>query len=357
VGLSNDFDRIPLSFNLYYNGYDSELTSFTDGSFTEVGDVEIAEDYGWGGKLYSILETSSNNKLILTAGWQADVYQAEGQLENGNKAELTTWTIAVEDDYWITEKLSVAAGGIFVYFDQTRLDQTSNAFNPQLALAWQATPLLSVHVSAAERTRFPKLRELYRRRFGNPDLDPQTADNYELGVVLQLSDGWASDASVFYSVIDGLIERADRRAKYTNFDRVTIEGIEAGTSYWFNEAFFTRFAYTYVNAEEDLPDGGSRQLRSRPKNTALAELRYYFPHEVVVSLSGIYVAGLYDLDPDDMYSKLSNYFVANFKASWGFSDHCETYLAWSNLADTDYLQRLGDPREGRALVLGLAAEF
>jgi outer membrane receptor protein involved in Fe transport len=106
-----------------------------------------------------------------------------------------------------------------------------------------------------------------------------------------------------------------------------------------------------------LPDGGSRQLRSRPKNTAIVELRYLFPAQVSLSFSGIYVSGLYDLDPDGVYTRLSSYFVATVKASWAFADHYEAYLAMSNVGDTDYLQRLGDPREGRRLMLGVNFGF
>jgi len=357
LGLSNDFARIPLSLKLYYNSYDSELTTFTDASFSEVDEVESAEDYGYGGKLYSTLETSGNNTLVLMAGAQTDVFKGEGELEEGNRAELTTWNLAVEDQYWITRTLSVAAGGIYTYFDQTLLDRSSSEFNPQLALAWQATGRLSLHASAAQRTRFPKLRELYRDRYGNPDLEPQTAENYELGLVYQHERGWTSDLAVFHSDIDGLIERTDRRALYTNFEPVTIDGLETATGGWWNDRIFTQLAYTWVDAEEDLPGGGSRQLRSRPEHTAMAEFRYVFPANVTFHFNGIYVTGLYDLDPDDAYTELSSYFLANIKATWAFSPRYEAYLALSNLGDTDYLQRLGDPREGRAVMLGLNFEY
>lgn len=357
LGLSNNFSKIPLSLKLYYNSYDSELTTYTDDSYSEIDDVESAEDYSVGGNLYSTISTSSNNTLVLSAGIQKDVFKAEGELENGNKAELATYTVAVEDEFWITRKLSLAAGGIFVYFDQTQLDQSSSEFNPQLALAWQATDRFSFHASAAERTRFPKLRELYRRRYGNPDLEPQTAINTELGMQYQNGRGWNSDISVFHSKIDGLIERAHRRATYTNFDRVTIDGIEMASSAWIGDTLFLRAAYTYIDASEDLPEGGERQLRSRPKHTAIAELRYLFPGAVTVSFNGIYVSGLYDLDSANVYTRVPSYFVASLKASWAFSDHYEAYLALSNLGDTDYLQRFGDPREGRQLMLGVKFGF
>jgi len=285
------------------------------------------------------------------------VFKGEGELEEGNKAELTTWTLAAEDQFWISQRLSLVAGGIFVYFDQTRLNRSTSEFNPQLALAWQATDRLSLHASAAQRTRFPKLRELYRRRYGNPDLDPQTAENYEIGLVYRHANGWRSDLAVFHSDIDGLIERADRRATYTNFDPVTIDGIEAAAQGWWAGRFFARLSYTYVDAAEDLPDGGTRQLRSRPKHTAIAEFRYHFQQNVTLSFSGIYVSDLYDLDPDGAYTELPSFVVGTLKAAWAFAEGYEAYLAVSNLGDTDYLHRLGDPRAGRAVMLGLSFEY
>ena len=357
LGLSNTFDQIPLSVKLYYNSYDSELTDYTDENYIEIDDVERAKDHSTGGNLYSTISTSSNNALVLSAGMQKDDYEGEGTLEEGIRAELNTYTLAAEDEFWITRKLSLAAGVIFVNFDQTQLNRSNSEFNPQIASGWQATDRISIHASIAERTRGPKLRELYRRRYGNPDLEPQTAVNSELGVQFQNGNGWEADFSVFHSKIDGLIERADRLAKYTNFDRVTINGVEMATSAWIDDRLFVRAAYTYVNAAEDLPDGGERQLRSRPKHTAIAELRYLFPGAVTVSFNGTYVSGLYDLDPDDVYTEMSSYFVASCKAAWAISDNYETYLAVSNLGDTDYMQRLGDPREGRRWMLGLTFGF
>ena len=357
VGLSNLFDAIPLALKLYYNSYDSDLTTYTDDSYSEVDEVEEAEDYAYGAKLYSTLETSSRNTLILSAGGQTDTFKGEGALEEGNKAEITTWTLAIEDQFWITNTLSFAAGGIYNTFDQTLLDRSSDDFNPQAALAWQIAPSLSLHASAAERTRFPKLRELYRDRYGNPDLEPQVAENYELGLRYAHGNGWDADFALFHSKVEGLIERADRRALYTNFDTVEIDGLEMAASGSWNDTLLTRFAYTYVKAEEDLPGGGSRQLRSRPKHTAMAELRYRFPAAFDLSLTGIHASGLYDLDPDDTYTELSSYFVLNLKASYAFSGRYEAYLAVSNLGDADYLQRIGDPREGRAFMLGVNLDY
>lgn len=357
LGLSNHFRNIPLSLKLYYNGYDSHLTAYTDSSFEEVDEIEKAEDYSYGGKLYSTIDTSSRNSLILSASAQTDVFKAEGELENGNKAELSTYTLALEDQFWISERFSMAAGAIYSYFDQTRLDKTSSAFNPQLALAWKINEDWDLHASAAQRTRFPKLRELYRRRYGNPDLDPQTANNYETGLTYHHRSGFLSDISVFRSDIDDLIERPDRRALYQNMDEVTFKGVELASGGWMTTHIFARVSYTYLDAQEELEDGSSRQLRSRPEHTAMAEFRYRLQNDLLFSFNSIYVSGLFDLDPDGVYTEIPGYFVTNIKAAWPFADHFEAYIAVQNLGDADYVQRLGSPREGRAFLAGLNLSY
>jgi outer membrane cobalamin receptor len=384
LGISNHFNNIPLSVKLYYNGYDSDLTVYTDESFSEVDEIEKAEDYSYGGKLYSTLDTSLRNSIILSASAQTDVFKAEGELENGNKAELSTYTLAIEDQFWMKKQLSLVVGGIYNYFDQTRLGKTSSAFDPQLAVAWRATPVLALHASAAQRTRFPKLRELYRRKWGNPDLDPQTASNYEIGLTYQHRSGISTDFSIYdpqtasnyeigltyqhrsgistdFSIyrsdVDDLIERPNRRSIYLNLDQVKFKGIELASGGWITERVFARVAYTYVDAAEELSEGGSRQLRSRPENTVVAEFRYRFAHGILFSFNGIYVSGLFDLDPDGVYTEIPGYFVANAKVSKPFAQHYEAYLSVTNMGDTDYVQRLGNPREGRAFLLGLNLNY
>ena len=357
IGLSNQFTGIPLTAKLYYNSYDSDLTLYTDETYSEIDEVESSEDYSYGGKLYSIIETSANNQLVLNGGVQKDVYKGEGELENGDKAELTTWTLAVEDEYWISERFSLAVGAIYSYFDQTRLGKTSSAFNPQIALAWQASDTLSFHASAAQRTRFPKLRELYRRRWGNPDLKEQSANNYEIGLRYQHDSNWSSDLSVFRSDVDDLIERPDRRSTYQNLDRVTFKGVEMASGGWFTDRLFGRIAYTYVNASEKLEDNSSRQLRSRPRHTAMFEIRYRMPWEILFSFNSIYVSGLYDLDEDGVYTRIPSYFIGNIKASKPFAQRWEAYVSVSNLFDKNFEQRLGNPREGRAFLVGVNVGF
>jgi vitamin B12 transporter len=353
IGLSNHFSAIPLSAKLYYNQYDIELRTYTDDSYTEIDEVEEGEDYAWGGKLYSRLETHDNNTLILFGAYNRDVYEADDVFENTDRAELNTYNLALEDQFWITDRFSLAAGGIYTWFEQEQSGDELTAFNPQLALGYQLTDSLKFHASAAQRTRFPKLRELYRRRYGNPDLKEQTANNFDIGVSYSHFPGYVTDVSFFYSDIKDLIERPSRRDAYENLDDVSIEGVEASSGGWSTPWLYTRVSYTYVDAADDLPDGEDRQLRSRPKHTAQAELRVRPVENLLVSLNSIYVNNLYDLDENNAYVKLPSYIVTHAKVAYTLRQDTAVYVSVSNITDTNYEQKLGYPREGRAISIGL----
>ena len=64
VGFSNRINRLPLSYKLFYNEYESELVVYTDETYGVIDEVEKAEDYSWGGMLYSTLQTSEHNTLV-----------------------------------------------------------------------------------------------------------------------------------------------------------------------------------------------------------------------------------------------------------------------------------------------------
>jgi len=353
LGFSMQLPDAPLAMKFHYNRYDSELGIYTDPAFAELDEIEAAQDIGFGGKLYSTIDRWESNTLVLMAGFQQDRYEAAGQLEGTDQAETLTYSLAVEDQYWISNRLSVAAGGILTRFDQQLVDTSSTEFNPQLSAAWRAADRLDFHAAVAERTRFPKLRELYRRRYGNPELKSQTALNTEIGVSFRHGANLTTDFSLYHSKVEDLIERPDRRSLYLNLDEVTFQGFEAASGGWLWASDFLRVSWSYLEAKETVPGGGSRQLRSRPEHTLTLEYRHAFDSGCEFSLNGIYVLGLYDLDPEDVYTEIDPYFVANLKLSRSISERSSVYVALANVFDQDYEHRLGFPREGRSFRLGL----
>jgi iron complex outermembrane receptor protein len=357
VGLSNQFESIPLSAKLFYNSYDSQLNIYTDATYSEIDEIEITEDYSIGGMLYSSLQLNDKNLLVLSAAYRTDKFEGVGAFDDFDKASLDTITLAAEDQFDIGDRMSVAIGGIYSRFDQPEANRDISEFNPQIVVGYRLADAWFVHASAAQRTRFPKLRELYRRKWGNPELDVQTAENYELGFRYAESEGLTADFTLFLSNVDDLIERPDRNTTYQNLDEITFKGVDTAVGGWLTENLFGRAAYTFLDAAEELPDGSERQLRSRARHTVYGELRYQFPYDIMLYLNSVYSDGLYDLDGNQTHVKLPSYFLLHTKASIGISESLSTYISISNVTDTDYLHRLGYPREGRAIRVGVSFEM
>lgn len=357
IGLSHRSPGQQLAIKLFYTGYDYELKSYTDASYDEVEDIERAEDYSFGAKAYATLSPLEDHSLVLSAAALEEAFDSEGAFDDSDTAKLRTYNLAIEDEWWPRRNVSLALGGIYTYFDQVETGQASTAFNPQIVASYRASTGLSFRASAAQRTRFPKLRELYRRRYGNPDLREEKANSYEIGARYLSAFGLEFDAAIFSIDVDGLIDRPTRNSAYANLDESDIDGIEVSAGGQLRAGTYLRAGYSYVDAAERLEDGGERQLRSRPKHTVFAEIRHRLDNGVALSLNAIYVDELYDVDDAGGYDKIPSYVVAHFKCSIPLTDALEVYASVSNIADENYEQKLGYPREGRAASVGLRLEI
>ena len=352
VGLSNQFKSLPLSLKLYYNEYDSELTIYTDASYSTIDEVERGDDFTFGGAVYAHLQTWETGTLVLSGSWSRDVFEAADVFEEFNKAELNTLTLSAEHQTVLANRLSLAVGAIYSHVDQPAVDRGISELSPQIALGFRFSDRLSVHASAAQRTRFPKLREFYRRRWGNPDLVEQSADNYDLGVTYTHNARTTTDLTFFHSKINGLIDRPTRRSIYENLDAVDSDGFELASGGWLTDGMYMKFSYGYVDIAESLPDGSERQLRSRARHSAFIDLRFRLFDSWQVSLNGQYLDDLYDLDDEQVHTRLPSIFVVDAKATVRVSDRLTAYLAVSNITDENYYFRIGDPRPGRAVGIG-----
>ena len=357
VGLSHSFAAVPVAVKLFHNHYEYELITYTDANYDEIDEIEQAEDYAFGGKAYATIGIGQRNTLVASLAAVEEVYEAQEVFPGADEASLRTYNAALEDEWWIRDNVSIGLGAIYTYFDQIEIGESSSAINPQVVASWQLSNGLSLRASAAQRSRFPKLRELYRLRYGNPDLQEEVANSYEIGLRHQLDNGLGLDMAVFTIDLDGMIDRPTRNSPYQNLDDSEIKGFELSASGWVSEQVYLLAGYSLVDAAEELPDGSTRQLRSRPEHTVTGELRYRFPNRLLLSLNAIYVDGLHDLDGDDVYTKISSYVVAHLKASLPLTEVLECYASVGNLADADYEQKLGYAREGRTLRVGLEFEL
>jgi len=224
-------------------------------------------------------------------------------------------------------------------------DQFTGRWGVMLALR----PDLRTYATVAQSFETPTTTEVVNRPEGgggiNPDVEPQTAINYEIGMKSQFDSGSNLEVAFFLIRLDDeLIAFRDvtDRVFYRNAGESHRTGVEIGFNRRFARSWQWHLAYTYLDAEFDtfLKDGrnlGGNQVPGLPEHLVFSELRY-------THATGFYAAGsvLYVDDvfvDDENTSKNDAYTVVD--ARIGFEKKFRKWLVEPfggvrNIGDEEY---------------------
>jgi vitamin B12 transporter len=229
-----------------------------------------------------------------------------------------------------------------------------------------------VRASYAEGFKAPTLFQL-RSDFGNPDLQPETARSYDVGVEQRLiGDALSASLTYFHRRTRNQIDFVPCRAgipvcaggarpfgTYDNIARARASGVEATLDLHPADWLTIGAAYTYVDAENRTPGNADfgRQLIRRPKsNLALnADARTGFGISVGCTLR--LVSDSVDRSAFGERVRLDGYALADLRAAYAITERVELYGRVENLFDEEYETVLGYGTPGRAAYAGLRVRY
>jgi vitamin B12 transporter len=87
--------------------------------------------------------------------------------------------------------------------------------------------------------------------YGNPDLDPETAVNYQLGTDVRFCKIFLFELNLFYADVDDLIQYDPDTRKYGNIDKVTRQGVEGTLSAAFDFGLDVSVSGSFTDVEDD----------------------------------------------------------------------------------------------------------
>lgn len=195
--------------------------------------------------------------------------------------------------------------------------------------------------------------------FGNPDLQPETSDNFEAGVEVYM-DRVRAKFFYFHNEIDNLIvwdEIATKQFKAENIDEARTRGLETEIGVDLPYDFNLSVNYMYMDAKDTK---NNARLEGKPRHTAGGKLRYeYKPWDMWAALRCDYTGSqlLYDKKiPKDMPA----FSLWSFSLGKKLTRHLEIKCGIDNIGDI----RLADKSEffayeerGRTFWAGLTARF
>ncbi len=214
-------------------------------------------------------------------------------------------------------------------------------------------PALRLRGGYGEGFRAPSLGDLYYPGFGNPDLQPETSESYELGADWTpeaAGEGrWRLSLVGFATDFEDLIVFDFVSFLPQNVGRARSRGVEAAVGYS-RPAVAARVSATWQDAE-DL-DTGEPLLR-RPEQSASAVVTWRpgiaAARDWTFDAAGRYVGARADFGRD-----LPSHTVVDLAAAYRWTEHLQPRVRLENALDEEYEEVAGFPAPERTWVIGLA---
>lgn len=245
------------------------------------------------------------------------------------------------------------------------------SFYPGVDVALSLTNKIKWYASAMSSFRMPTFTDLYYNgptNVGNPDLEPETAINYETGVKYK-TKGLQGHATVFYRSGKNLIDWvkqdvADPKYTTVNHNEANTFGIELAGSWAPQQTLGDNFFITMVSAnygfldtEVDLKGKQSGYVGDYLKHKFTARIS----HKIIGDLSGNWGvrfqdrAGQYDKFENGTYTGPTDYepfWLMDLKLVWTKTSY-EFYVEASNLLDKKYVDFGNIAQPGRWIIGGV----
>lgn len=214
--------------------------------------------------------------------------------------------------------------------------------------AMHLSPNFRVGASYAKGFRAPVFNDLSPAYGGNPDLKPETSDNYEAfaeyNTLLQ-----STRLTGYRNKVEDMIA-SDANYQRKNYAEAKIEGITLTNDWFFNNYLFG-LSYDYQEAKDNSgKDNDGNYLPTRPKYKGIVYVGY--------QLSDLDIRAEYQY-VDDYYSnientsKIDNYNIVNISGNYQLSSNLSMSARLNNVFNEKYLTEPGYNTDGTNFLTSL----
>ncbi len=382
--------------NVYYqleNYYDIN-ERFRGENYSRYDVNSYREDLG------AILNTSTEitKSNTLTGGIEfkqgsidgGDYYQTEPFDTVMNSGKTRTMAVYVQDEQGLLDNKIRIIGGL--RFDHVRFfdgrfystnpweetpelkNNTWTELSPRLGARFNFIEQVSAYVSYAHGFRASILDDLTRTgwmwvgpKYSNPELGPESMDNYEAGLDLYPFDGLKISPSVYYATGDDFLYyvatgdmlygrfNVYRRENVTS---VNMRGIELDVDYKILENLRMKAGYTFneskIDKFKEMPDLEGKYLKYVPRHNVNTFI-IWKNRFVNTSFAGLYKGKQFA--NDDNTEKIKPYFTFNLSLSKVLFDKYMVSLDIHDLLDNQHLETINSISPGRRIIGRLAFRF
>lgn len=283
----------------------------------------------------------------------------------------------IQDEMELFGNLRVTLGGR--YDDH---EQFGSEFSPRIYGLYQLSDTINLKLGYGHAFNAPTIKQASEGYFasrgphsfkGNPDVGPETSDNYEIGAEYTANTFWVK-VFYFHNDIEDMIEneRVGRpqltpgggppRFTYTakNVEEVRTRGVETEVGVALDSGFEISANYTYLDAEDRV---NNERIDGKPKHTLNGKLAYTMEQwglSTALRLQFIGDQVLYGSGRNAGLEDVPDYSLWHFSARKSLGDNFELQLGVENIGDVrmaDESDLFAYEEKGRFFYASLKATF
>ncbi len=389
-------EKTKYDLNLYY-----QMVHYTDLNESMRGTNYTRYDVDSHRKDYGALLNAShviNDKNTISGGLEykngsikgGDYYQTEPYDTVFNRGTTRIFAGYIQDEHaFLDNKIRLIAGLRFDYvtFSNGEYYATSpwgetpelkdnnwSELSPRVGLRFNFIKELSAYVSYSHGFRASILDDLTRTgymwvgpKYANPNLGPESLDNFEIGADLLLTSRFKLSASGYHSIGDDFLyyvasgdELSPGRPIYRreNVTGVTLSGLEVEANYMPLENLRFMSSYTFshsrINKFDERPDLENKYLTYVPKNTFSASV--FWQNKIVdISVRGLYKSKQFSDDLNT--SAIGSYTTVDMQLSRKITTHLYANIEIQDIFDNQHMETQTEMSPGRVIMGKLVLRF
>ncbi|TFH84841.1 TonB-dependent receptor [Billgrantia azerbaijanica] len=305
---------------------------------------------------------------LLTLGGEYRIETLEHEALDGGEESLDYRALFAQDEWRLGEALNLTLG---VRADHHELFGTEAS--PRAYLVYHPTDSLSLKAGYGHGFRAPTIKQISPEyRFvgphsfvGNPDLEPERSDSYELGAEYW-HGGFSAGVTLFQNDVRDLIvnqcaqncdQRLGRLFAHVNIDSARIRGIESVVESELGSGFSLAANHTYL-ATEDRDSG--EDLPGRPRHAVGLRLGWEHPALGLTANLRAEYTGEQTVLVNDAAEELPGYTLWHAGIAKALGAHLTLRAGVENLTDEQPLEtspHFTYPEQGRFYFVSLDARF
>ena len=313
---------------------------------------EIYNDYeeeSWGGSVR--FNYTPNAENIVNLGFDGDWGEFDW-INYTRKYDTRNWAVYANDTF-TRKNVSVNAG---LRYDDNR--DFGSEISPSAGLVYrlfddQAPIRPMIRAQVAKGFSAPPAAWVKDPVYGTPDLDPETAINYQLGSEVGFCKFFRFEVNLFYADVDDLIQYDPDTRKFQNIEKVVRQGVEGILSASFDCGLDLSFSGSFTDVEDDTTGDTIKDIPKEQYQTSVAYTWQWMTH----SLYGKYT------DYNSTYPETEDKkFVFDYKFAAKLPEiyhtvEPELFCSVYNLFNSNVVYRSVWPQPDRWLEAGVSVSF